>query len=74
MSELSGSKFSIRLPHDLVIKLEAEKETIGVKTRVSMIEKCIRYYFENKQNEDDYKLRIENLEKEVENIKLQIKN
>lgn len=72
MAEIPGTKFSIRLPQDLIIKLEAEKETIGIKTRAIMIEKCIRYYFDNKIEDQNLKNEFKALKEEVEKIKEKI--
>jgi metal-responsive CopG/Arc/MetJ family transcriptional regulator len=69
MSKLSVSKFSVSFPHDLIIKLEAEKETIGIKSRSKMIEKCIRHYFDNKEEEKNIKQELEILKNEIEKIK-----
>ncbi len=72
MTDISGSKFSIRLPQDLIIKLEAEKETIGMKSRSSLIEKCVRYYFENKKEDKTLSQRVSHLEEEIEKIKTKV--
>jgi len=69
MSKLSVLKFSVNLPHDLVIKLEAERETLEIKARSKMIEKCIRYYFDNKVDENDVLKEISELRSEIEKIK-----
>lgn len=69
MSKLSVLKFSVNLPHDLVIKLEAERETLEIKARSKMIEKCIRYYFDNKVDENDVLKEISELRNEIERIK-----
>jgi metal-responsive CopG/Arc/MetJ family transcriptional regulator len=69
MSKLSVLKFSVNLPHDLVIKLEAERETLEIKARSKMIEKCIRYYFDNKVDENDVLKEIAELRSEIEKIK-----
>ena len=69
MSALYGSKFSLTLPQDIIIRLEAEKETIGVKSRSRMIEKCIRYYFDNKEEDKNLRSDVEKLRNEIEKIK-----
>lgn len=69
MKKLSVAKFSVSFPHDLIIKLEAEKETIGIKSRSKMIEKCIRHYFDNKEEEKSIKKELGILKDEIEKIK-----
>lgn len=72
MEKLYGSKFTITLPTDLVIKLELEKESLGIKSRVKMIEKCVRFYLEHKEQEIDLKNEIEKMKREIEEIKEKI--
>ena len=74
MNNLSGSQFSIRLPNDLVIKLELEKEACGINSRAKMIEKCLRFYFEKKEKENDLKSEVYHLTKEVALIKKKFKS
>ena len=69
MAEILGVKFSLRLPQEIIIKLEAEKETIGIKARSKMIEKCIRYYFDNKEENENLKTEVQKLWNEIEIIK-----
>ena len=69
MSNLTGSQFSIRLPNELVIKLELEKESCGINSRAKMIEKCLRFYFEKKSEESEIKNDIEKIKEEITLIK-----
>ena len=69
MATLPGSKFSLTLPQEIIIKLEAEKETIGIKSRSKMIEKCIRYYFDYKEEDKNLRTEFDELRTEVEKIK-----